>query len=167
MTPQQIVALAVRLFSIWLCLTTLQMIAIGRAMLASVSNDAGYGVYAMAALIALVAILLWMFPLSVAHKLVPKTHHDNVLTMPARSAVAAGAVILGLWAVISTIPNVVATLALISSDDGSSIYRQLLASGRIAELFANLLRMGLGMFLIFKPWWIAAKTFPDQQTGSA
>lgn len=97
MTPQQIVGLAVRLFAIWLIFAALQMVGSG----ISVSNQAGleptYGFFVWAALMFLLALALWFFPLVVAHRLIPRTRFEDVLRVPATQAAMVACVILGLW----------------------------------------------------------------------
>ena len=97
MTPQQIVGLAVRLFAIWLLLAALQMVGSG----IGVNNQAGLqatgSFFVLAALMFLVALTLWFFPLAVAHKLIPRTRFEDVLRVPAAQAAMVACVILGLW----------------------------------------------------------------------
>ncbi len=96
MTPQQIVGLAVRLFSIWLLFLALQVIGYGNEM----NRQPGLGPtnihYLISGLTILLAIFLWFFPMFVAHKLVPKTKFDNVLRVPAHEAVTVACIIFAI-----------------------------------------------------------------------
>jgi hypothetical protein len=97
MTPQQLVGLAVRLFSIWLLLLALQVIGNGEAM----NSQPGLGPtnvhYFISGVTVLLAIILWFFPMFVAHKLVPNTKFENVLRIPAHEAVVVACIIFALW----------------------------------------------------------------------
>lgn len=97
MTPQQIVGLAVRLFAIWLVFGALQMVANGM----SANNQPGLeptsAFFIWAAVMFLLALALWFFPMVVAHKLIPRTKFEDVLRVPASQAAAVACVILGLW----------------------------------------------------------------------
>ncbi|MFI5445406.1 hypothetical protein [Polaromonas sp. UC242_47] len=96
MTPQQIVGLAVRLFSIWLVFLALQVIGYG----SEVNSQPGLGStnahYLVSGVVILLAIFLWFCPMLVAHKLVPKTKFDNVLRVPAHEAVVVACIVFGL-----------------------------------------------------------------------
>jgi hypothetical protein len=97
MTPHQIVGLAVRLFSVWLVFVAFQFI--GNSV--SVNNQPGMepsNSYLVSAAVVLgIAVALWLFPMFVAHKLIPRTQFDNVLRVPASEAAMVACVVLGLW----------------------------------------------------------------------
>lgn len=97
MTPQQIVGLAARLFSIWLVILAMQVIGYGTG----INNQPGIAPtnfhYYISGVICLLAIFLWIFPMLVAHKLVPQTKFENVLRVPAQEAVVIACAIFALW----------------------------------------------------------------------
>jgi len=97
MTPQQIVGLAVRLFSVWLVFLTLQFVGSGKALNAGLGSEAGYVYFIAATVMACLAAALWFFPMWIAHKLLPRTQFENVLHVPAQEAVTVACVIIGLW----------------------------------------------------------------------
>lgn len=97
MTPQQIVGLAVRLFSVWLVFLTLQFVGSGKALNAELGSEAGYAYFIAATVMACLAAALWFFPMWIAHKLVPRTQFENVLRVPAHEAVSVACIIIGLW----------------------------------------------------------------------
>jgi hypothetical protein len=97
MTPQQIVGLAVRLFSVWLVFLTLQFVGSGKALNVELGSEAGYAYFIAATVMACLAAVLWFFPMWIAHKLVPRTQFENVLRIPAHQAVTVACVIIGLW----------------------------------------------------------------------
>lgn len=97
MTPQQIVGLSVRLFSIWLLIFALQI----NGYVSALNNQPGaepmFIQYWLVGFVVLLAILLWFFPMSVAHKLMPKTQYQNTLSVPSQEAVHVACIIFSLW----------------------------------------------------------------------
>ena len=112
MTPQQFVGMAVRLFALWLVFSGIQMVATGINANNQPGLEATSAYFIWAAVIFLLALGLWFFPMVVAHKLVPRTKFENVLRVPASQATAVACVILGLWLFVE---HVVPALAYYSS----------------------------------------------------
>lgn len=104
MTPQQLVGLGVRLFALWLALTSLGTIsAIWSAQLPE-GAPKGLGiVMGIAYLIG--AAALWFFPMVVAHRLLPRTSHSNAMSAGGFEIARAGACLLGLWLLVKTLPT--------------------------------------------------------------
>ncbi len=97
MTPQQIVGVAVRLFAIWLVFEALTMLAGSATLERQPGIGPTWGFNAWAAIMFLLAAILWFFPMTVAHTLIPRTRYDNVLSVPSGEATTIACVILGLW----------------------------------------------------------------------
>lgn len=97
MTPHQIVGLSVRLFSIWLLIFSLQI----NGYVSALNNQPGVEQmviqYWLVGFVVLLAILLWFFPMAVAHKLIPKTQYQNTLSVPSQEMVHVACVIFSLW----------------------------------------------------------------------
>ena len=72
MTPQQIVGMAAKLFAIWLVVIAFQAFAAGLAMKNQMGEAASSLPYLLPALPLLVGVLLWLFPMTIADKLVPR-----------------------------------------------------------------------------------------------
>lgn len=114
MTPQQIVALAVRLFSIWLALQSLNIISLGNAINMQPGLGETNSHYFMAGFVLFVALLLWLFPLFVAHALIPRTRFDDELRLPLQETVVVACITIGLWVLISQVlPSLAYYLTLI------------------------------------------------------
>lgn len=160
MTPQQIVGIAVRLFSLWLILLAIQTAGIAQALSAQGENKALLVLYAVPALVFLVAILLWNFPMMVAHKLVPKTHDGDTLKLPARQATAAAAAILGLWVIIAALPQLMATFGVFFIMSAHDFYGMYFTPDRVHQLAVTVVQVGFGFFLLLKPWYVASRVFP-------
>lgn len=109
MTPQQLVGTGVRLFAIWLLITSFPYLStipselaqnpVGPEHAGAVARLLGVG-YAG------VALLLWFFPMAAAHKLVPRTHHTDTLTLKADELARVGCALLGLWLATRALPDV-------------------------------------------------------------
>jgi hypothetical protein len=97
MTPQQIVGLFVRLFSVWLVVSGVQIIGVGLALDAQQAQEHTLVPYGISVVLFIFALALWFFPMAVAHKLVPPTQFDNVLHVPAQEMAVVACVVLGLW----------------------------------------------------------------------
>jgi hypothetical protein len=108
MTPQQIVGLAVRLFAIWLALVSLQYVWAIPAALAKQNMDGGatFSLFIGLGYI-VVAALLWFFPMTVAHRLIPRTSFENVLRVAPTEAARVGSCLLGLWLLLTSGPALV------------------------------------------------------------
>jgi hypothetical protein len=105
MTPQQLVGLGVRLFAVWLALTSIGTIsAIWSTQLPDGAPKAlGIGL-GVAYLIG--AAALWFLPMAVAHRLLPRTSHTNLISAGGFEIARAGTCLLGLWLMIKTLPTV-------------------------------------------------------------
>lgn len=101
MTPQQLIGVGVRLFALWLFIRALPYLGSipGQLMAMSVPGSEGapalsYGI-GIAYLIG--GVLLWFFPMVVAHRLLPRTSHTNTLSFQAHELARVGCGLLGLW----------------------------------------------------------------------
>jgi hypothetical protein len=105
MTPQQIVGLASRLFAIWLALSgiaqaTAMMLALIGSKLLHGMDWIGYFPYFTVLIYLGSALLLWFFPMWIAHKLVPRTKFTDKLRLPAQQVVVVACVVLGLAVIV-------------------------------------------------------------------
>lgn len=112
MTGKQFVALGVRLFAIWVVIGMLEAVPGAYFFLdqGSPPAPAGYvaALIAIAAALALIAILLWLFPLVVARKLLSRSALDATVAVPASETIErAGFCLLGLWLLIQAVPRLV------------------------------------------------------------
>jgi len=108
-TNAQIVALGVRLFSIWLVVYLFghapglwTFVEYGQ----SGSGGAGL-VVTVCAVLVLAAVGLWFFPLAVARKLLPKATLDQPTPLPVEEVQRAGFCLLGLWVLTESVPYLI------------------------------------------------------------
>lgn len=161
MTPQQIVGLAVRIFAIWLVVMAFQVLGLALAMNSQLKLDGVSALYFMPALPLLLAVFLWLFPMFVAHKLVPRSHDQNALRIPARELTAAASAIIGIWVCIAAMPQLLAQGAVVVYGGGFAALGAYFSPDRTAQLIAVLLQCLAGITLLLKPWSVAARIFPD------
>ena len=107
MTNAQIVALGVRLFSIWLVLYMLGQMPSLWAFVKQGKPDpiSTALVMGVSAVLILVAIGLWNFPLAVARKLLPNATLDQPTPLPVEQIQRAGFCLLGLWVLTKSVPD--------------------------------------------------------------
>jgi hypothetical protein len=123
-TPLQSVALALRLFAVWLALQTLRTVP-SFFTVNGLESPSYVWMTFMLALALVVIITLWFFPRVIAGKLLPTP--DSQAQTPATPDVwlAIGCTLLGLWTLTTTIPRLVydyfAWNALQMTDDRSEL----------------------------------------------
>lgn len=97
MTPQQIVGLSVRLFSIWLFIYAFQVNGFMIALGTEPEANEVFIRYVIVGLVVLASVLLWLFPMVVAHKLIPRSHYQNTIAVSAQEVVHVACIIFALW----------------------------------------------------------------------
>jgi len=109
MTPQQLLGAGVRLFAIWLALTSIGYFGSIPAALAASPVDSGSSMtvaYAIGAAYLTGALLLWFFPMFTAHKLLPRTSHSNHINVHGHELARVGCALMGLWLSAKALPTV-------------------------------------------------------------
>jgi hypothetical protein len=108
MTNAQIVGLGVRLFAIWLFVYVLQL---APNLWVFTHRDGDTIMMTMGvitpALLVLVAVALWFFPLTVASKLIPRSALAQSTSLPIEDLQQCGFLLLGLWVLSNAIPSFV------------------------------------------------------------
>jgi hypothetical protein len=159
MTPQQLVGLAARLFSVWLGIVSLTyFITVPRAFDAvpldsATAIIAAYGI-GVGYLVG--ACALWFFPMVVAHALLPRTQHENRLYFQAHELARVAGALMGLWMLSQALPSLVWVVfrALLSVDLGSS-FSTLSAEAKL-DISVAAVQACFALLVIFK-----AKVFAD------
>jgi hypothetical protein len=151
MTAQQWVGLGVRLFAIWLLYLTFQsVVAIPMALAGSGMEQRAWLAYVIGALYFLVAIALWVFPMTVAHRVVPRTRDNQSLKTSAFDAARVGVALLGLWLLIQAVPSLVLFLLNTFLFAGSgSIFGAMSAEGRI-QIVVHALNAAVALVLLLR-----------------
>ena len=157
MTPQQFVGLSVRIFAIWLVISSFQytslipfnLLANEMKKEALVSSVIGI-VYLIAALI------IWIFPMAVANKLIPKTHFENRFNTRPDEVASVAISILGLWKIVTTVPALTSYLFQAYLNAGEpSLFSALDTFGK-TDVFFMAIEIVIASVLLIKARRIAA-----------
>ena len=162
MTPQQIVGLAARLFAIWLLITAIQAVGMAATMAEQPGATSSVAPYGFAALFLIVAILLWLFPMVVAHKLVPRTRFEDTLRLPANDLLVVACVVLGLWVIVVRAVPAIAyyiSVAAFWVKNGQPITA--LEQSRHVSFLIGLIHLAIGLFLALRARQVAAYVLPQ------
>jgi len=105
MTPHQVLAVAARLFAIWLAIQVVRDVAIFSVF----SRDRGDPQITLAIVMSVVAsvalVVLWFFPKSIAGGLVPSPSSESPPPASPDGWLTAGSALIGLWLVASAAPS--------------------------------------------------------------
>lgn len=109
MTPQQLVGLGIRLFAVWLGIASVAYwVTIPAALVENnLGNNSNTLSYAVGAAYVIAALLFWLFPMAIAHKLLPRTHYQNRLSAEPHELAKVGSALLGLWLITKAAPSLV------------------------------------------------------------
>lgn len=150
MTNAQVVALGIRLFCIWLAIYLLRQapaLWIFNTREAPETN-AAFVVIAVSAVLVVVIILLWRFPLTVARKLLPTATLDQPTSYTIDQLQSAAFCILGLWILTEAIPHLVYTSVIVyhSTRPNAMVTLEPRNFAAMAQMLAELV---LGIWLLF------------------
>lgn len=164
MTPHQTLAVAVRLFALWLALVAAREL-IGGYIVGRERDDAY--VLPIVAIIAIVTVvfvvILWFFPRTIARGLLP-----SVTDTPAKPSTpevwfAVGSSLIGLWLLASAVPGVLRNLSVMYLFRSESVDTSGLISGLVYLLVQFIVGAALiaGANGIRKIVWWARHAGPD------
>jgi hypothetical protein len=157
-TPQQIVGLAARLFSIWLAITAFQSLGIAEALKASEARGPVWVPYLFVLLYLGAALVLWFFPMAIAHKLVPRTKFEDKLRVPATQAVVVACVVLGLMViVVRALPPISAYVSLAVFWIGSGLTLSSMEASRHIDALVGVVQFVAGVLLVTKAHAVAGR----------
>jgi hypothetical protein len=161
MTPQQVVGLAARLFSIWLAIGAFQALVMAKAILSSGGDAAAWVPYAIAAMYLAGALILWCFPTSIAHKLVPRTRFEDKLQLPAPQVIVVACVVLGLLVIVlRALPPLASYASIAALWIASGQPLSTLEGSRHIDAFVGLVQLTAGALLVAKAHPISERRLP-------
>ncbi len=163
MNPKSMLAIAVRLFAIYVMLMTLQMFALALNFIKTNASGASPILFVAPVFVFILGFILWWFPLSVAGKIIPKNIlEEPVVNFSPRSIAAAASGIFGLWVLLSALPHVFAYIGMQLYFNGPGQGSFLISE----QFFASVVQTICGLFLLSKPWFFALKIFPTESSGN-
>ena len=154
MSPLQLVAVGVRLFTAWLALVTLRDGA-SLAFLPSDQKPPLSVAIPVLVICALVVVALWTFPLSVARKLLPRESAEVQPHATPDLWLAMGCALIGLWLLTSALPSLVFNLYVQAYSSPGAADESI---GRLVIYYAA--EVVIGLWLVFGAngfrqlfWW--------------
>lgn len=161
MTSHQAVGLASRLFAVWLALASFQSWLVARAVLTRGIADAAWLTYSVPAIYWLAAVLLWFYPMSIAHRLVPRTRFEDRITLPAQQVVLVACIVLGLAVVlVRALPLLAGYLSWAILWVGAGSRLSAAEAHRHLDLLEGAMQLGVGLVFVLKAQAVAAHVMP-------
>lgn len=118
--------------------------------------------YIIAALLMLAAVLLWLFPMVVGHKLVPRTHSNHVIHVPANEVVVIACVVLGLWVLVGrAIPALAYYMAVVAIWIKNAQPIASLDQSYHLNFVVGLVQLAVGLVLVLRARRISAYILPQ------
>jgi hypothetical protein len=156
MTPQQWVGLGVRLFAVWLFVTGLQYaVSIPAAISRAGADGNAVWSYVFGAAYFAIAVLLWIFPMAMAHRIVPKSHDTIHLRPAAFDAARVGIALLGLWLLVQyAMPFVLFVFNLLFFAGHGSYFGALSPEHRL-QVLVYVVGTAVALFLLLKSTTVA------------
>jgi hypothetical protein len=146
MTPLQILAVAVRLFSVWLAVATGQdVIGFYVSGMAHGSSDGGLIAILSILFVAVIVVALWSFPRAVARKLISPSDQEPLVPASPDSWLAVGCTLIGVWLFASSLPALVRRLLVIHFSDGMVDS----SPDKGVWMFYYLVQIAISLWLIF------------------
>lgn len=124
-TPHQFFALVLRLFALWLLLTAGQIVLVSYAVHRGAQDNVAIS-YAVAAMYAAAALLLWMYPLALSRKILPAPVAGDAPGLAPGDSAAIAFIVAGL--------AIIALKALTPIANYLSLLTMLVLSGQSARL---------------------------------
>jgi hypothetical protein len=165
MTPQQVVAIGIRVLAIWLAVYGLEYcVSVPLSMNAANLAEHSYVAYSIGAAMLMVAALLWLFPMVIAHRILPRTEFENHLRLQPLEAARVGCALVGLWLFARTAPSfALFVVRAIANSDGHSVVRSLGAGENLTLVF-YVIELALSFVLIYKSAAFARLALRDEKS---
>lgn len=157
MTPQQIVALGIRLVSIVAAILCVRYLAWALSM-ANQPGLAPYVIrlsYLVGALGVVATVCLWFFPMVIAHKIVPRTRFENHLKLGLLDAARVGCCLIGLWFFVQALPNILWFFFAALANAGEQSFIASLDESERITLAMYMCQIAIAATLVFKSDWFA------------
>jgi hypothetical protein len=151
-TKEQVVGLAVRLFAIFLALYTLRqtgsLVVFARMSPPDYASLATVGVVTL--ILLLVAILLWVFPLTVAGNLIPNIKPERQTgKLDGGSIEVVAFTVMGLWVLASAIPDTFYWAVFAYRIKAMGVGSPGLTPDHIGYMVATAVELAIGLWLLF------------------
>lgn len=137
MTPQQFVAIGLRLVAIFLAFYSMRfLVALPASMAGTNLIEQVRYAFMIGGSSLFVAVILWFFPMAITHRILPRTHYKNVINLHSLEAARVGAALIGLWCTVKVLPLVVwFFFSRLVNSGNQSLYRSLGSEDRLEAVF--------------------------------
>ena len=152
MHKEQVVGIAVRLFAIFLGLYTLRHVSglLPYAAAPSPNNISFVFLFLFAFFPILAAILLWLFPLAVATKIIPNIKAKNATApLDANGIEVVAFSVMGLWVLTSAIPDIFYWVTFAYRIKNANIGSTELSPENIGYIVSTIVELVIGFWLLF------------------
>lgn len=159
MSREDVVAVASRLFAVFLVVSALRTIGSALQAQQEISSITGLVYYTLPVVVPylLAAALLWYFPLTVARKLLPAMRDSGSPITPGANNIAAIAFsVLGMWMLASAISDGVYWVVLLSGFFSQGTSPAYLSAREKARILGTVAQVAIGFYLLFGAKGLAA-----------
>ena len=151
MTPQQLVGLGIRLASVWMAIVCFRfLVMIPSALQQADFSEKIVSAYLIGGAYALLALVLWVFPMWLAHRLLPRTRFENTVHLQAAEAARVGAALLGLWFFMTELVNATGYVFRALLLSGNRSFFEGLDRQAQADLLVTVVTLGLSLALMLR-----------------
>ncbi|MFT3667953.1 MAG: hypothetical protein QM795_05070 [Pseudoxanthomonas sp.] len=152
LSREDLVAVAVRLFSVFLFLGVIKQVPGVVQFFVADEQGRAWAIFNALALLsgALICVLLWFFPLSIARRLLPVMREPRVEPpMDASLALSVGLTLIGIWVLAYGFVDAIYWLTLlIRTRQVQAVYFEW-SHEQVASVFATLAELAIGLWLVF------------------
>ncbi len=114
MSPHQLIAVAVRLFAIWLAIYAVRYVPAVFLQIEKFGEGPGAAISLGVCFVVIgVLLILWFFPRTIAKKLLPGSPPPEQQTFPLEDWFAVGCSLIGVWVMTESIPGLVRYLVIL------------------------------------------------------
>jgi len=152
MGSRQVVALGLRLFSVWLCIGAFQSLAMFRAGQAAGGGLPSWAGFAAAGVLLAAAWLIWMGSASIARGLMSGVPATPEAGLSAQTLLVAGCALLGLWWLKGALVPLIGLLvrSMVVSRNTALSAPEWLFQGALEPFCVDVVQLALGLFFVLR-----------------
>lgn len=164
MALQLILATGIRLFAIWALLTSIEyFLYTSTAMLMPKADQEFAAHFAIGVTYALIAVLLWLFPMHVARRMLPPKLDEYSVSLSAYDLARVGTALIGVWLIAKALPEMLMQIYI-----GIFVHAPMSVGTAIDTVVVTnaqpILSVLVAALLIWKSGAIASVVVPDHAT---
>jgi hypothetical protein len=153
-TPQQIVAIGLRLFAVFLGIRGLYVLYL---LLVYPAEKMMFMPVVVALLCCAAAIGLWLFPMLVAQRIIPRTRHANHIGRNAHEFARVGACLIGLWYFAHAVSNLAVFVYYAAMVTGEQFFFRAMGADNTARCVLQVGELVVSILLMKGSGWFATR----------